>query len=76
MSSNIRCNFKKMSVECVIQNAAKTVGEGPHWDDVTNTLLYVDIYVNAIHRYDPDSGKDERIVLGTYWLIRNLIICN
>lgn len=52
-----------MSVECVIQNAAKTVGEGPHWDNVTNTLLYVDIYENAIHRYDPDSGKDERIVL-------------
>lgn len=62
-----------MSVECVIQNAAKTVGEGPHWDDITNTLLYVDIYENAIHRYDPDSGNDEKIVLGKCCFIRNLI---
>lgn len=52
-----------MSVECVIKNAAKTVGEGPHWDSATNTLLYVDIYDNAIHRYNPASGSDEKIKL-------------
>ena len=53
-----------MSVECVIKNAAKTVGEGPHWDDVTNTLLYVDIYDNAIHRFNPETNADDKIVLG------------
>nr|XP_022318408.1 regucalcin-like [Crassostrea virginica] len=52
-----------MSVECVIKNAAKTVGEGPHWDDVTNTLLYVDIYDNAIHRFNPETNADDKIVL-------------
>lgn len=52
------------------------MGEGFYWDDVINILLYVDIYENVIYRYDLDSGKDERIVLGIYWFIRNLIICN
>ena len=53
-----------MSVECVLKNAAKLHGEGPHWDDVTNTLLYVDHYGKAIHRYNPETNADDKIVLG------------
>ena len=53
-----------MAVECVIKNAAKSVGEGPHWDDVTNTLLYVDIQENAIRRYCPESKENSTIQLG------------
>ncbi|XP_052684233.1 regucalcin-like [Crassostrea angulata] len=52
-----------MAVECVIKNAAKSVGEGPHWDDVTNTLLYVDIQENAIRRYCPESKENSTIQL-------------
>nr|XP_022318412.1 regucalcin-like isoform X2 [Crassostrea virginica] len=52
-----------MSVECVLKNAAKLHGEGPHWDDVTNTLLYVDHYGKAIHRYNPETNADDKIVL-------------
>lgn len=53
-----------MAVECVIKNAAKSVGEGPHWDDVTNTLLYVDIQENAIRKYCPESKEHSTIQLG------------
>ncbi|XP_048763828.1 regucalcin-like [Ostrea edulis] len=52
-----------MAVECVIKNAAKTVGEGPHWDDITNTLFYVDIQANSIHRFNPETGVDDKIEL-------------
>uniref|UniRef100_A0A194ANT4 Regucalcin n=1 Tax=Pinctada fucata TaxID=50426 RepID=A0A194ANT4_PINFU len=52
-----------MSVSVAIKNATQTTGEGPHWDDVTQTLLYVDILCNDIHRWDPATGKDEKIHL-------------
>ncbi|XP_061175705.1 regucalcin-like [Saccostrea echinata] len=51
-----------MNVECILK-ATTTVGEGPHWDDVTNTLLYVDIYGNSIHRYNPETGVDDKFEL-------------
>ena len=54
-----------MSVSVAIENATKSIGEGPHWDDVTQTLLYVDILDQDIHRWDPATGKDERTHLGT-----------
>lgn len=54
-----------MAVECVIKNAPKTVGEGPHWDDMTNTLLYVDHQENAIHRFNPETSVGDKIILGT-----------
>jgi hypothetical protein len=52
------------AVECVLKNVAKTVGEGPHWDDITNTLLHVDIQENSIHRFNPATGVDDKIKLG------------
>lgn len=55
-----------MEVECVIKNAAKTVGEGPHWDDVTNNLLYVDAKENTIHRYQPGTEIDESFQAGNF----------
>ncbi|PVD23871.1 hypothetical protein C0Q70_17145 [Pomacea canaliculata] len=32
-----------LRVEVAIRNGAKHLAEGPHWDDVTQTLLYVDL---------------------------------
>lgn len=54
-----------MSVEVVVKNSCQSIGEGPHWDDRTNSLLYVDILSNDIHRWSPDTGNDEKIHLGT-----------
>ncbi|XP_046546967.1 regucalcin-like isoform X2 [Haliotis rubra] len=44
-------------VETVLKDAVSTIGEAPHWDDATQTLLYVDILKGDIHRYDPANGK-------------------
>ncbi|XP_071508885.1 regucalcin-like [Diadema antillarum] len=52
-----------MSVEVVQENVGFLL-EGPHWDDVTNTLLYVDIVGNTIYRYDPSSGQSKSVNIG------------
>ncbi|CAK8697077.1 regucalcin-like [Clavelina lepadiformis] len=33
------------------------IGEGPHWDDLTNTLLYVDIPASLVYRWDPVTSQ-------------------
>ncbi|KAK3088774.1 hypothetical protein FSP39_023620 [Pinctada imbricata] len=38
--------------------------EGPHWDDSSNTLLYVDILKKGIHRWNPETKENEGIQLG------------
>lgn len=35
------------------------LGEGPRWDAVSATLLWVDILGRAVHRLDPATGRDE-----------------
>lgn len=53
-----------MAVECVVKNAAKSCGEGPHWDEATNALLYVDAVEKSIHRYQPGTKTDEGFYTG------------
>ena len=60
-----------MSFEIVIKNAVDH-GEGPHWDDVTQCLYYVDCIVNDVHRFDSVSGCDSKINLGGKFLIIKL----
>src|SRR4051794_30097068 len=48
----------------VILDAHSSVGEGPVWDDRTNTLVWVDIMNNTVHVFDPASGHDRAIDLG------------
>ncbi|OZD13095.1 MULTISPECIES: SMP-30/gluconolactonase/LRE family protein [Nocardiaceae] len=38
------------------------LGEGPHWDDKTGTLLRVDAFGGKIHRLEPDSGRNEELL--------------
>ena len=33
------------------------LGEGPHWDDVTNTLLSVDIDNSQVIRWNPTTEE-------------------
>jgi sugar lactone lactonase YvrE len=52
-----------LDVEVVLEAHAR-VGEGPVWDERTNTLIWVDIMGNAVHVYDPASGADRAIDVG------------
>ncbi|XP_076462870.1 regucalcin-like [Babylonia areolata] len=47
------------SVEVVLKNACCSIGEGPHWDDASRSLLFVDIKNLDVHRYNTDTGEDE-----------------
>ncbi|MCX6362703.1 MAG: SMP-30/gluconolactonase/LRE family protein, partial [Actinobacteria bacterium] len=34
------------------------LGEGPRWDETSATLLWVDVPLKRVHRYDPETGED------------------
>lgn len=40
------------------------LGEGPHWDVETQSLYYVDIFGQAIHKYTPATNKHTKAVIG------------
>ena len=51
------------SAELVL-DARADLGEGPLWDARTGELLWVDIMVGQIHRFDPESGTDRAYDVG------------
>ena len=48
-----------MSVQIVVKNSRESLGEGPHWDETSQNLLYVDIVEGGIHRWNSQTGVDE-----------------
>ncbi|XP_076463239.1 regucalcin-like [Babylonia areolata] len=44
-------------VEVAIKHACSELGEGPHWDDASQSLLFVDIYGKEVHHWSPSSDK-------------------
>lgn len=52
-----------MSVSILIKNSCSTTGEGPHWDDPTQSLLYVDIVAGDVHRWNSATGEDQKLHL-------------
>ncbi|XP_050402142.1 regucalcin [Patella vulgata] len=53
-------------VEVVVKNVAETVGEGPHWDDKTQSLLYVDIMSNDVYKWKPETKENSKIHLDDF----------
>ena len=53
-----------MPIEVAIKDAYSTIGEGPHWDDTTQTLYFVDIFANSVHRWNSLTNEKQKIVLG------------
>src|SRR5437016_249491 len=47
-----------IDIQCVV--AAKALlGEGTYWDCRAQCLWWVDIYAQAIHRYEPGTGRTQ-----------------
>lgn len=49
----------------LVVDARATLGEGPVWDDRRNVLWWVDIVAGLVHAYDPASGQDRSIPVGS-----------
>ncbi|KAK7508217.1 hypothetical protein BaRGS_00000456 [Batillaria attramentaria] len=50
-------------MEVVLKNSCRILGEGPHWDDATQSLLYVDIRSREVHRWNSLTGEDNKVRL-------------
>jgi sugar lactone lactonase YvrE len=51
-------------VEVAIRSGV-VLGEGPRWDAAARRLLWVDIEAGALHLFDPASGLDRALLLGS-----------
>lgn len=50
-------------VKVVLKNACGILGEGPHWENATQSLLYVDIKFMDVHRWNSLTGEDSKVHL-------------
>jgi sugar lactone lactonase YvrE len=48
----------------LVLDARAELGEGPHWDAATDTLVWVDIMAGEVHRFDPAAGTDTKFDVG------------
>ncbi|KHF38471.1 SMP-30/gluconolactonase/LRE family protein [Halalkalibacter okhensis] len=46
--------------------AEATLGEGPHWDDQNERLLWVDIQKKKLHIFDPEKSENHSIAFEQY----------
>ncbi|XP_067935838.1 regucalcin-like isoform X2 [Watersipora subatra] len=57
-------------VEILVKHAATTIGEGPHWEESSGKLLYVDINSRTVNRLHVETKVNEQVELdGTASLI-------
>jgi len=53
-----------MSVSVVAKHTCKTTGEGPFWEEKSNSLVYVDIMAGDVHKWNSVTGEDSKLELG------------
>ncbi|XP_050403652.1 regucalcin isoform X1 [Patella vulgata] len=53
-------------VETLSKNATTTIGEAPHWDELTQTLLFVDLLAGNVHRYNTFNKIEEKRHIGEH----------
>jgi len=58
-----------MSVSVVAKNTCFTYGEGPYWEEATNSLVYVDIRQGDVHRWNSVTNEDTLLHLGLIYFI-------
>ncbi|XP_022089750.1 regucalcin-like [Acanthaster planci] len=54
---------EQVKIEVVVKNCGQLL-EGPHWHAASQTLYFVDIYGNAVHRYRPADDRHEKVDVG------------
>ena len=57
-----RVNMTAEVISCTTRPDALL--EGPHWDPITQSLLYVEIYSKKVHRYTPSADSVETLDVG------------
>lgn len=40
------------------------LGEGPHWDVESQSLYYIDIFGQYIHKYTPGTNSNTKVKIG------------
>ena len=58
--------MSSVQVEVVAHRSCTSTGEGPHWEESTQSLIYVDIQSGDVHRWDSESGEDVKYHVGRY----------
>uniref|UniRef100_A0A8D2ZCI5 Regucalcin n=1 Tax=Scophthalmus maximus TaxID=52904 RepID=A0A8D2ZCI5_SCOMX len=58
-----RVKMSSVQVECVVK-ASALIGEGPVWEESEQTLLFVDIAGQKIHRWSPTTNQIQSMETG------------
>ena len=58
-SSSMPVNHSGAKVEVAPTGVTTQIGEGPHWEEDTGRLLFVDVTANKLYRWHGASGKLE-----------------
>lgn len=53
-----------VEIERVVDGTDILLGEGPHWDETTQNLYFVDIFGKSIHKYNPITKKSTCAKIG------------
>ncbi|KAJ8944500.1 hypothetical protein NQ318_011758 [Aromia moschata] len=53
------------TVELIKEIGSVELGEAPHWDEETQSLYFVDIFGESIHKYVPATKKHTKAIIGT-----------
>ena len=53
-----------MSVEVLLKGVTSALGEGPHWDAKSQSLLFVDIIEHTVYKWDSNTGNLESKTIG------------
>ena len=65
-------NMAAVDISVVGEDICAKLGEGPHWDVATQTLLWVDSFDYSVHLLDPKAGKVQFSSKGNFVTVDNL----
>jgi gluconolactonase len=53
-----------MAATVLLRGTVKQIGEGPHWEESSKSLLYVDMWTGDVHKWDSVTGEDSKLHIG------------